>query len=312
MEPLKIAVLLPCYNEATTVASTVESFRLVLPEADIYVYDNHSDDNTAETARQAGAIVRFELRRGKGEVIRRMFADIEADIYIMADGDNTYEASAAPQLVRTLTEDHLDMIIGARSLDPSAYPAGHRMGNRAFSGLINLFFGASLQDVFSGYRVMSRRFVKSIPVISYGFEIETEITVHALHQRIPIREVSTTYQSRPEGSNSKLRTMSDGIKILSFILFLLRDVKPLMFFSVLSLLMAFSSLFLGIPVINEFIETGLVERFPTAILASALGILSALCLLTGMILDNVSRGRQEYKSIRYLSIPSLNQKSSES
>lgn len=294
-----IAVLLPCYNEEGAIGDTIRQFRSVLPDSDIYVYDNNSTDGTVNEALEAGANVKFEYRQGKGEVVRRMFSDIDADIYIMADGDNTYDADAAPNLIQRLISNDLDMVIGSRSIVKASYPSGHILGNKAFSALINQFFNASLTDVFSGYRVMSKRFVKTIPVSSDGFQIETELTVHALQQKIPIMEVPTQYIARPEGTASKLRTFSDGFKILSFIIFLIRDIKPLLFFTSISLLLGLFCLLLGIPVINEFSETGLVPRFPTAILASSIGVLSITCLFTGLILDNVSRSRVEHKTLSY-------------
>ncbi len=295
----KIAILLPCFNEEGAISDTIKGFRKVIPNCDIYVYDNNSTDNTVEEARIAGSIVRKEFRQGKGEVVRRMFADIEADIYVMADGDNTYDPKAAPLLIDTLISNQLDMVVGTRSKSQDAYPTGHLLGNRAFSTLINQFFNAALTDVFSGYRVMSQRFVKTIPVLSDGFQIETELTVHALHHKFPMAEVATEYHSRPEGTASKLHTFSDGFKILSFIFFLIRDIKPLLFFSLIALIFSISSLLLGIPVIFEFIETGLVERLPTAILASSIGVIAIISLFSGLILDNVSRGRMEIKIINY-------------
>ncbi|WP_087023881.1 glycosyltransferase family 2 protein [Thaumasiovibrio subtropicus] len=305
MNHYHIAVLLPCFNEAGAIGDTVRSFQHALPGAAIYVYDNNSTDDTIHEAKQAGALVFRERRQGKGEVVKRMFADVEADIYVLADGDNTYDANAAPTLIQTLLDENLDMVTGTRSISDDAYPTGHIIGNRSFSALISLFFQSKLNDVFSGYRIMSRRFVKSVPVLSNGFEIETELSVHALHHRLATKEVSTLYRARPTGTASKLNTFRDGLKILNFILFLLRDVKPLAFFTSLSLFSAFLCLAIGVPVIVDFFATGLVERFPSAILASALGVISVLCLFTGLILDNVSRGRLEEKNLRYLAFPSV-------
>ncbi|WP_394144706.1 glycosyltransferase family 2 protein [Vibrio atypicus] len=300
---MKIAILLPCYNEEGAIAKTVLEFKKQFPNSDIYVYDNNSTDNTVKEAIDSGAIVRHESRQGKGEVVRTMFNDVEADVYIMADGDNTYDATAAPILVDELINNNLDMVIGRRSKDKSAYPAGHVLGNKGFSLLINYFFKSGLQDVFSGYRVMSRRFVKTIPVLSDGFQIETELTVHALHHKFPIKEIDTDYRERPEGTSSKLRTFKDGFKILSFILFLIRDVRPLFFFGCLSLFMASLSVTTGIPIVLEYFETGLVERFPSAFLASSLGIISVISLFSGFVLDNITRGRVEaillcYKNVK--------------
>ncbi|CCO49810.1 conserved hypothetical protein [Vibrio nigripulchritudo SOn1] len=297
-----VAILLPCFNEQGAIGDTIKAFRHQFPDADIYVYDNNSTDHTVKEALSAGAIVKREYRQGKGEVVRRMFSDVEADIYIMADGDNTYDASDAPDFVRILQERDLDMVVGQRTIEQSAYPSGHILGNKAFSLLINYFFKSNLKDVFSGYRIMSRRFVKSMPVISDGFQIETELTVHALHHKFPIKEIRSKYLPRPEGTASKLKTFRDGFKILNFILFLIRDVRPLFFFGWLSAVLAATSLSLGIPVVAEFIQTGLVAKFPTAILASSIGVLSTVSMFTGLILDNVSRGRLESKLMVYKSI----------
>lgn len=295
----KIAILLPCYNEAGAIGATVKSFKAAVPDALIYVYDNNSTDSTVEEALKNGAIVRHEPRQGKGEVVRRMFCDIEADIYVMADGDNTYDAQSTPNLIKELIDKNLDMVIGARSMQKEAYPRGHVLGNKSFSKLINTFFKSNLDDVFSGFRVMSKRFVKTIPVLSDGFQIETELTVHALHHKFPIQEIPTNYQNRPLGTASKLKTFSDGFKILRFIFFLIRDIKPLLFFSCSALLLTIISLMLGIPVIIDFIHTGLVERLPTAVLASSLQVIAIIFLFCGIILDNVSRGRMESKILTY-------------
>lgn len=301
MDNIKIAVLLPCYNEEGAIGRTVKDFKKSLPSAEIYVYDNNSSDNTFSEAIEAGAIVRREPRQGKGEVVRRMFSDIEADIYLMCDGDSTYDASISPLLIDKLIEKHLDMVVGIRSRTNDAYPLGHIIGNKSFSKLINIFFNSSLSDIFSGYRVLSRRFVKTIPVLSDGFQIETELTVHALHHKFPILEVPTNYQERPNGTTSKLRTFKDGFKILNFVLFLIRDIRPLFFFSILSLLLSVLSLFLGIPIVIEFMESGLVNRVPTAILSSSIGVIAITCLFSGLILDNVRRGRVENILLHYKS-----------
>ncbi|MEZ8966851.1 glycosyltransferase family 2 protein [Vibrio breoganii] len=298
-----IAVILPCYNEQGAIGNTVAAFKESLPSATIYVYDNNSTDNTVTEAKEAGAVVRHEYRQGKGEVVRRMFADIQADIYVMADGDNTYDASICPTLTSQLIDENLDMIIGTRSRELSSYPKGHVIGNQLFSSLINKAFNSNLEDVFSGYRIMSNRFVKSIPLFSDGFQIETELTVHALQHKIPIKEIPTKYVPRPEGTESKLKTYKDGFKILNFIIFLLRDVRPLLFFSSIALALIAISLSLGIPVIMEFFDTGLVERFPTAILASSIALIAVIALFSGLILDNVSRGRKERKIVTYLRTP---------
>lgn len=300
MKDQTIAVLLPCFNEAGAVGKTVADFQHALPSATIYVYDNNSTDGTVKEALQVGAVVRHEYRQGKGEVVRRMFSDIDADIYVMADGDDTYDASISPALIEQLVTEQLDMIIGSRERSSEAYPAGHILGNKMFSTLINKGFNAQLNDVFSGYRVMSHRFVKTVPIFSDGFQIETELTVHALHHNMSIKEVPTHYHSRPEGTASKLNTLSDGIKILNFILFLLRDVKPMFFFGALSVLLCFISLGLGIPVIIDFIDTGLVERVPTAILSSSIALIAVMSFFCGLILDNVSRGRREMRILSIL------------
>jgi glycosyltransferase involved in cell wall biosynthesis len=300
--PPRLAVILPCYNEATAIAQTVADFRAALPSATIYVYDNNSKDDTAKVAAAAGAIVRSEKMQGKGNVVRRMFADVEADIYIMADGDATYEAAAAPALVARLLEDNLDMVVGARKSEvEAAYRRGHRFGNAMLTGMLAQIFGRSFSDILSGYRVFSRRFVKSFPLLSTGFEIETEISVHALELRMPVTEIVTAYAARPEGSVSKLSTYRDGWRILNTILKLFRFERPLLFFGAFAGLLATSAIGLGIPLIITFVETGLVPRLPTAILVTGLMILSALIFLCGLILDTVVRGRTEVRRLAYLS-----------
>ncbi len=299
----KIAVLLPCFNEAAAIAQTVKDFRAALPDADIYVYDNNSQDQTAEIARAAGAIVRTERMQGKGHVVRRMFADVDADIYIMADGDATYEAAAAPALIGLLREEHLDMVVGARKSEvDAAYRRGHRLGNKLLTGMLAWLFGRTFTDILSGYRVFSRRFVKSFPVLSAGFEIETEISVHALELRMPVAEQVTAYAARPEGSASKLNTYRDGWRILMMILTLFRSEKPLAFFGLIGALLALSSVGLSIPLFLTYFETGLVPRMPTAILATGLMILAFLCVFSGLILDTVVRGRRETRRLAYLAV----------
>lgn len=302
---LRIAVLLPCYNEERTIGATVAGFKRALPEATVYVYDNNSRDRTVQEARAEGAIVRSERLQGKGNVVRRMFADVEADVYVMADGDNTYDASAAPRLVRKLVYENLDMVVGARAptFDPQAYRRGHRFGNRLLTGVVSRIFGKSFQDMLSGYRVFSRRFVKSFPALSAGFETETELTVHALHLKMPVAEVETRYGARPEGSTSKLATYRDGIRILHHIMVLFKEEKPLLFFSIFFALFAGASVTVAVPIFVEYARTGLVPRFPTAILASATMLLAFLALVCGLILDTVSRGRRETKRLHYLHIP---------
>lgn len=300
----RIAVLLPCYNEAAAIAQTVADFRAALPDACVYVYDNNSTDGTAGVASQAGAIVRTERMQGKGRVVRRMFADVEADIYVMADGDATYEAAAAPALVKLLLDENLDMVVGARKSEvEAAYRRGHRLGNAMLTGMLARIFGRSFTDILSGYRVFSRRFVKSFPVLSAGFEIETEISVHALELRMPVAEQVTAYAARPEGSESKLNTWRDGFRILNTILRLFRYERPLQFFGAIGGLFALAAIVIAVPLLFTYIETGLVPRFPTAILATGLMILSALNGLCGIILDTVVRGRLEVRRLAYLSYP---------
>ncbi len=299
-----IAVLIPCLNEAAAIAKVVTDFRSAFPEAKIFVYDNGSTDGTATIARGAGAIVRVERMRGKGNVVRRMFADIEADVFVLVDGDDTYDASRAPALVSELLRNSLDMVNAARrSSAQAAYRTGHRLGNRVLSGLVAAFFGDQLSDLLSGYRVFSRRFVKSFPALAAGFEIETELSVHALQLRMPVSEIETPYRERPAGSTSKLSTYRDGWRILRTILYLVKEEKPLAFFSVAAAALAAASFGLGVPVIVDFMHTGLVPRLPTALLAAAIAILSFLSFACGLILDTVSRGRAEAKRLAYLSLP---------
>lgn len=297
----RVAVLVPCHNEASSVHGVVRDFRERLPAAAIYVYDNASTDETALIAEAAGAVVHREPLIGKGNVVRRMFADIEADIYLMVDGDGTYDASCAPTLVKQLVADGLDMVNCARvPVAEDAYRAGHRFGNRLLTALVARVFGKRLTDVLSGYRVMSRRFVKSFPALSSGFEIETELTIHALELRVPIAEVSAPYFGRARGSASKLHTVRDGIRILGVILHLIKEERPLQFFSSIFALLATTSIGLGIPIVARFMQTGLVDRLPTAVLATGMMILAFLSLACGLILDTVTRGRRELKRLLYL------------
>jgi glycosyltransferase involved in cell wall biosynthesis len=296
-----IAVLLPCYNEEAAIAATVAGFRAALPEAAIYVYDNNSRDRTVEVARAAGAIVRGERVQGKGAVVRRMFADVDADLYVMADGDATYDAASAPALVRRLLDEQLDMVVGARVSDAqAAYRRGHRFGNALLTGMLTRLFGRSFTDILSGYRVFSRRFVKSYPALSTGFEIETDISVHALELRMPVAEVETPYFERPEGSTSKLSTYRDGWRILNTILTLYRIERPLLFFGAIGAVLLLVAIGLGIPLALTYYRTGLVPRFPTAIAATGLVILAALNGFAGLILDTVVRGRREVRRLAYL------------
>ncbi|MES2444485.1 MAG: glycosyltransferase family 2 protein [Pseudomonadota bacterium] len=302
----RIAVLLPCYNEEAAIAQTVIRFRAALPDATVYVYDNNSSDRTIEVARAAGAVVRSERMQGKGNVVRRMFADVEADIYVMADGDATYDATAAPAMVGKLVEDGLDMVVGTRVHEAAeAYRRGHVLGNRVMTGFLAGLFGRTFTDIFSGYRIFSRRFVKSFPVLSAGFEIETEISVHALELKMPVGEVETTYFARLEGSVSKLSTYRDGFRILRTIVTLYRIERPVLFFGWIAALFATLAMVLAVPLVLTYIDTGLVPRFPTAILATGLMILAFLNVFTGLILDTVVRGRREMRRLAYLAYPGV-------
>lgn len=298
---LRIAVLVPCYNEAVTVAKVVEDFRTALPDAQICVFDNNSKDDTAAIARAHGAHVQQVSLQGKGHVVRRLFADVEADVYVMVDGDDTYHAPSAPALVQCLREGRHDMVVGVRRHEAeAAYRAGHVWGNRMLTGFLSRLFGRPCQDILSGYRAFSRRFAKSFPVLTAGFDIETELTVHALELKMSVGEVETPYKERPAGSFSKLSTYKDGFRILGTMLRLFSAERPLVFFGVLAALFALLGIGIGIPVILEFMRTGLVPRFPTAILATGLMILAALAAFAGLILDTVTRGRRELKMLAYL------------
>ena len=300
----QIAVLVPCLNEEAAIAKVVTDFRAALPDAVIFVYDNGSTDRTAEVARQAGAIVRTEPLKGKGNVMRRMFADIEADIYVLVDGDATYHAPSAPALIQRLQNDNLDMVNGAREeKSEQAYRAGHRFGNQLLTGLVAWFFGERFKDMLSGYRIMSRRFVKSFPALAGGFEIETELTVHALQLNLPIAEVMTPYKERPPASSSKLRTIPDGIRIMRLIMRLIREERPLEFFSTIASSLALVALVIGVPIVAHYLETGLVPRLPSAVLSMGLMLLSFLSLTCGLVLATVTRGRIEAKRLQYLAIP---------
>lgn len=296
----RIAVLVPCYNEETTIQKVVADFHKHLPGATIYVYDNNSKDRTAEVASKAGAVVRREPRQGKGNVVRRMFADIEAEVYVMVDGDDTYDATAAPQMVAELVRNELDMVTGARQTAWKEYRRGHRFGNVVLTSMVTFVFGRMTEDMLSGYRVFSRRFVKTFPLLTTGFEIETELTVHALDMRMPIGEIKTAYSDRPPGSTSKLSTFRDGFRILGMIGVLIKEERPLAFFSLASALLFLGAIILAIPLVITYRQTGLVPRFPTAILATGLVILSVLSFLCGLILDTVTHGRREAKRLKYL------------
>jgi len=302
--PARIAVLIPCYNEEATIGTVVRDFRAALPAAEVFVYDNNSRDRTMAVAQEAGATVRTERHQGKGSVVRRMFADIEADIYVLVDGDDTYEAAAAPKLVEALVGEDLDVVSGRRvAVAQAAYRAGHVLGNRLLTGLTATMFRVQIADLLTGYRVMSRRFVKSFPFTAEGFGIETELTVHAVRLLMPTLEIETRYKERPEGSVSKLNTWLDGFRILRTIALLVREERPLVFFSAIFVVLALLSLLVGAPVIYEYARTGLVPRLPTALLSTALMLLAFLSLVCGLILDTVTRGRWEAKRMAYLAIP---------
>ena len=304
MASLSIAVLLPCHNEEEAIAQTVQDFRRALPTATVYVYDNNSTDRTIEVARAAGATVRCETRQGKGHVVRRMFADIDADLYVMADGDATYEAGAASAMVQRLLDENLDMVVGCRhDRARGAYRYGHRFGNALLTACLTLLFGRHFTDILSGYRVFSQRFVKTFPSLSEGFEIETEISVHALRLRMPVAEIDTAYDERPAGTKSKLSTYSDGIRILAQMISLFRQERPMLFFGLAGALLALLSVKLAIPLVVTYMETGLVPRFPTAILCTGLMILAFLSVASGLILDTVTRGRIEARRLAYLGWP---------
>ncbi|MGJ4909445.1 MULTISPECIES: glycosyltransferase family 2 protein [unclassified Bradyrhizobium] len=299
---MRIAVLVPCYNEEAAVATVVRDFKQALPTATVYVYDNNSKDRTIEVARAAGAEVRSERRQGKGHVVRRMFADVDADIYVLVDGDATYDAPSAPGMIARLVSERLDMVVGLRvDQEQAAYRMGHRTGNWMLTSFLAEVFGQAFKDILSGYRVFSRRFVKSFPVLSDGFEIETELTVHALELALPVAELATPYYARPEGSVSKLNTWRDGFRILGTILKLYRSEKPLRFFSAIGIFLALVSIGFAIPIFVTYIETGLVPRLPTAVLSMGLMIMALLSASSGLVLDTVTRGRREMKLLAYLS-----------
>jgi glycosyltransferase involved in cell wall biosynthesis len=301
---MKIAVLVPCYNEEAAIAKVVADFRAALPDATVYVYDNNSRDQTSARAAQAGAVVRVEMRQGKGNVVRRMFADIEADIYVLVDGDDTYDAGASPRMIAGMIENGADLMTARRiHTEASAYRPGHVMGNRMLTGLTALLFRVHLSDMLSGYRIFSRRFVKSFPFTAEGFAIETELTIHAVRLMMPMSEMDTRYKERPVGSVSKLNTYRDGFRILGTIFYLMREERPLMFFSVVAALFAAVAVIIGAPVVSEYFQTGLVPRLPTAVLATGLMVIAFLSLTCGLILDTVTRGRWEAKRMAYLSIP---------
>ena len=302
--PLRIAVLIPCYNEEVAIAETVRGMKAALPEATVYVYDNNSKDQTGARAREAGAIVYVERLQGKGNVVRRMFSDVDADVYIMTDGDATYDPEPVRGMIELLVEENLDMVVGRRiHTEELAYRPGHVLGNRLLTGFLAQLFGQRFTDILSGYRIFSRRFVKSFPSLSAGFEIETELTVHALTLNMPIAERETKYFKRPEGSTSKLNTYRDGVRILSVILGLFKNERPLAFFGLAGLLLALVAIVLSVPILITYLQTGLVPRFPTAILSASIMLAAFLSLVCGLILDTVTRGRREMKRLVYLQTP---------
>jgi glycosyltransferase involved in cell wall biosynthesis len=302
--PVSIAVLIPCCNEEAAIGRVVRDFRQALPEATIYVYDNNSVDKTVEEAARADAVVCHERLQGKGNVVRRMFADIEADIYVLVDGDATYHAPSAPVMVQTLIEGQYDMVSGQRVTETeAAYRLGHRFGNKLLTLMVSAVFGSRFCDLLSGYRVFSRRFIKSFPALATGFEIETELTVHALELRMPTAEVATPYTSRPVGSESKLRTFRDGLRILGTVLTLIKEERPFSFFGVIAASLLGLSLILVAPIFQTYFETGLVPRLPTAILSAGIVLLAFISLACGLIVDTITLGRREAKRMRYLEIP---------
>ncbi|MBU6448716.1 MAG: glycosyltransferase [Rhodospirillales bacterium] len=308
MAEAKIAVLIPCYNEEIAIGQVVRDFAAALPAAAIFVYDNNSKDRTREIAALAGAMVRTETLQGKGNVVRRMFSDIEADAYVLVDGDGTYDASAAPEMVRRLLAEQLDMVNGQRiEIDGEgeigAYRRGHRTGNLVLTGMVRFVFGDRIKDMLSGYRVFSRRFVKTFPALASGFETETEFTIHALDMLMPIAEVATQYRERPPGSVSKLRTYSDGFRILNTIIKLVKEERPLQFFSIAGLVLLVLGLLVSVPVLLTYARTGLVPRLPTAMLAMGFVVVAFLAFTCGLILDSVARGRREAKRLAYLAVP---------
>ncbi len=308
MAEAKIAVLIPCYNEEIAIGQVVRDFAAALPEATIFVYDNNSQDRTREIAAQAGAVVRTETLQGKGNVVRRMFSDIEADAYVLVDGDGTYDAAAAPEMVRRLLAEQLDMVNGQRievegEGEIGAYRRGHRMGNLVLTAMVRFVFADRIQDMLSGYRVFSRRFVKTFPALASGFETETEFTIHALDMLMPIAEMPTKYRERPSGSTSKLRTYSDGFRILNTIVKLVKEERPLQFFSIAGLVLLVLGVLISVPVLITYARTGLVPRLPTAVLSVGVVMLAFLSFTCGLILDSVARGRREAKRLAYLTVP---------
>ena len=305
---LQVAVIVPCYNEAQTIKKVVKDFKKALPDATVFVFDNNSKDDTSRVAREAGAEVRFVALPGKGNVVRRMFADVDADVYLMVDGDATYDAASASKMVDRLIDENLDMVVGCRteqSTDNENYRPGHRMGNKLLTGSVQKMFGGNFTDMLSGYRAFSRRYAKSFTADSKGFETETELTVHALEMRMPFAEVMTPYYERPEGSESKLSTYKDGIKILKMILRLYSNERPLRFWGIIGSVFLILAIILSVPVLIEFAETKEVARFPTLIASTAIGIASLLFFTIGLVLRTVTKGRKETNYLMYLALPSV-------
>jgi glycosyltransferase involved in cell wall biosynthesis len=303
--PPDVAVLIPCKNEELTIAEVVNDFRTALPTCRVYVYDNNSTDNTVSRAREAGAIVRNEQLQGKGNVVRRMFSDVDADVYLMADGDGTYDPKIAPALIGLITDDSLDMVVGVRLSDESeeAFRRGHRAGNKTLTKFVGWLFGHRFRDILSGYRAFSRRFVKSFPALASGFEIETELTIHALELKMPVGEIGATYAARQKGSHSKLSTWRHGFRIFATIIFLFKEVRPARFFGAIFVILALISLGLTYPLVVTYFQTGLVPRLPTVVMTTGIMLLAFLAGACGIILDTVSRGRRESKRMIYLSMP---------
>lgn len=304
---LRVAVILPCFNEELAIQKTINDFKSELPSATVYVFDNNSSDRTSEVARAAGAQVVHVALRGKGNVVRRMFADVEADIYLMADGDSTYDAKSARKLIDKLTNENLDMVVGCRIDEGEAqnYRPGHRFGNRMLTGAVKRIFGGYFSDMLSGYRAFSKRYVKSFPALTAGFEIETELTIHALELRMPYGELATPYGARIEGSSSKLSTYRDGLRIMKTIARLYMIERPLQFYSIVGLILIASSVGLAVPLFMQYLETGLVPRLPTAVLSVGLMLSGQLSLVCGFVLDTITRGRHELRRLAYLAIPGI-------
>lgn len=303
LSELNVAVILPCYNEASAIAQVIIDFKAALPSASIYVFDNNSTDETAAIARNAGAIVRFERAQGKGNVVRRAFAQVDADIYLMADGDGTYDSTQAQDLIDLLHGEQLDMVVGVRKHEESeAYRVGHQLGNRMFNLIIQKVLKGNFEDIFSGYRVFSRAYVKSFPSMAQGFETETEMSLHALELQLPVQEVESAYGVRAEGTESKLNTYRDGLRILFYMVRLIKQYRPFMLFGWVAFFLCLLSVFFGGPVIIEYLETGLVSRFPTAFGAASLMIIASVSFITGLILDGVSHSSREQKRLAYLNV----------